>query len=109
MNLFLSSRLNNPNELGAEAYACCFDDDRDPILAFDDLIQALRSNESIRNRCQNVSLDYPRRVVLVRSRLWERSCPCGSSPFGQDVPNVPPVQAVAVGSAVAAPSKSVKE
>jgi hypothetical protein len=102
--LFDLIRLNNPNELELKHTLRFRRRSRSNPCSFDDLIQALRSNESIRTvRCQgNVSLGITQEEwFLFVQTLGTIPALRQLSFLGQDVPNVPPVQAVAdaVGSA----------
>jgi hypothetical protein len=102
--LFDLIRLNNPNELELKHTLRFRRRSRSNPCSFDDLIQALRSNESIHTvRCQgNVSLGITQEEwFLFVQTLGTIPGLRQLSFLGQDVPNVPPVQAVAdsVGSA----------
>jgi hypothetical protein len=102
--LFDLIRLTNPNELELKHTLRFRRRSRSNPCSFDDLIQALRSNESIRTvRCQgNVSLGITQEEwFLFVQTLGTIPALRQLSFLGQDVPNVPPVQAVAdaVGSA----------
>jgi hypothetical protein len=102
--LFDLIRLNNPNELELKHTLRFRRRSRSNPCSFDDLLQALQSNESIHTvRCQGkISLGITEEewfllVQTLGTILGLRQL----SFLGQDVPNVPPVQAVAdaVGSA----------
>jgi hypothetical protein len=102
--LFDLIRLNNPSELELKHTLRFRRRSRSNPCSFDDLIQALQSNESIRTvRCQgNVSLGITQEEwFLFVQTLGTIPALRQLSFLGQDVPNVPPVQAVAdaVGSA----------
>jgi hypothetical protein len=102
--LFDLIRLNNPNELELKHTLRFRRRSRSNPCSFDDLIQALQSNESIRTvRCQgNISLGITQEEwFLFVQTLGKIPALRQLSFLGQDVPNVPPVQAVAdaVGSA----------
>jgi hypothetical protein len=102
--LFDLIRLNNTNELELKHTLRFRRRSRSNPCSFDDLIQALQSNESIRTvRCQgNVSLGITQEEWFLFVRTLGTIPALRQLSFlGQDVPNVPPVQAVAdaVGSA----------
>ena len=102
--LFDLIRLDDPEELELKHTLRFRRRSRSNPCSFDDLIQALQSNESIRTvRCQgNVSLGITQEEwFLFVQTLGKIPALRQLSFLGQDVPNVPPVQAVAdaVGSA----------
>jgi hypothetical protein len=102
--LFDLIRLNNPNELELRHTLRFRRRSRSNPCSFDDLLQVLQSNESIHTvRCQgNVSLGITQEEWFLFVQTLGRIPGLRQLSFlGQDVPNVPPVQAVAdaVGSA----------